>query len=139
MRGRLARRLIASLGIAVLLFTQFAVAAYACSSISGVAGVLSAAASDEAMQMAMPGCEMNAHAGAQRDFNLNLCLQHCKAGDQSVQTLPGISVPPFAALPSFDLVEPVVLSPVAQPHLKTAWAVPVPLPPPLVRFGALRI
>lgn len=136
---RTVKRLIAQIAVAALLFTQFAVAAYACSSTSGVAGVLSAAAADEAMQMAMPGCEMNVQAGAARDFNLNLCLQHCKAGDESVQTLPGIFVPPLAALPSFDLLEPAATQAGPQPHLKTAWAVPVPLPPPLVRFGALRI
>jgi hypothetical protein len=73
------------------------------------------------------------------DNNPNLCLQHCQAGDQSVQTLSHIAVPPLAAVPVLAILEPVLPPTGTQVALRTAWAIQVPLPPPLIRFGVLRI
>lgn len=131
------RRLIAQTAVTVVLFAQLAVAAYACPAIDGPAGVI-AAANAEAMQAAvhaaMPGCDMG-----KSDSNPNLCLQHCQAGDQSVQTLPHIGVPPLAAVPALAVLEPVLTQTGIAVALKTTWSIQVPLPPPLIRFGVLRI
>lgn len=127
------KRLIAQAAVTVLLFAQLAVAAYACPAIDGPAGVI-AAANAEAMHTAMPGCDMG-----KSDSNPNLCLQHCQAGDQSVQTLPHIAVPALAAVPALSFVEPVLTPMSTAVALKTAWFIQVPLPPPLIRFGVLRI
>lgn len=127
------KRLIAQAAVTVVLFAQLAVAAYACPSIDGPAGVI-AAANAEAMHAAMPGCDMG-----KNDSSPNLCLQHCQAGDQSVQTLPHIAVPPLAAVPALSILEPVLTQSGTAVALKTASSIQVPLPPPLLRFGVLRI
>ena len=127
------KRLIAQAAMTVVMFAQLAVAAYACPTLDGPAGVI-AAANAEAMHAAMPRCDMG-----KSDSNPNLCLQHCQAGDQSVQTLPHIAVPPLAAVPSLSIVEPVLPPTGISVALKTAWSIQVPLPPPLIRFGVLRI
>jgi hypothetical protein len=132
------KRLLALSSILALLFAQLAVAAYACPATGGAANVL-AAASDDAMHSAMPGCEMNTSTGEKRDSNPNLCLQHCQAGEQSVQTLPHLPVPAFAAISALTVLEPVLVQTIDALQSRTAWSVQVPLPPPLVRFGVLRI
>ena len=126
-------RLIAKGAIAAFLFAQLAIAAYACPVVQGPAGVI-AAANAQSMHEAMPGCEMGTVVS-----NVNLCLQHCQAGDQSVQTLPQLDVPALAAVASFALPEPAVNHTGTNAVLGTAWSVLVPLPPPLIRFGVLRI
>ncbi len=133
------KRLIAKAGIFALLFTQLTVAAFACPAIDGAAGLLSALQANDAMHSAMPGCEMNSTGGNERVINPNLCLQHCQTGEQSVQTLPHLAVPALPAIPSLIVVEPAVMQSGDVLRLETAWAVPVPLPPPLARFGVLRI
>jgi hypothetical protein len=127
------KRLIAKASVAVLLFAQLAVAAYACPAVDGAARVL-AAVNAAAMQGAMPGCDMG-----NGESNPNLCLQHCQAGDQSVQTLAHVAVPAFAAISTLLIIDPLVLE--AEPGIKlaSAWSAKVPLPPPLFRFGVLRI
>jgi hypothetical protein len=134
MAKQMISRAIAICSIAILLFAQMAATAYACAGINGAAGFGAAIAADAAMHEAMPGCEMN-----KGNQNLNLCLQHCQAGDQSVQTLPHIPVPALAAIPSLIIVEPAVVLTSGELQRKTAWSVVVPLPPPLARFGVLRI
>jgi hypothetical protein len=121
------------MSVIAVLFTQLAVAAYACPAVEGPASVIAAASAD-AMRAAMPGCEMNEVAG-----NPNLCLQHCQAGDQSVQTLPHIAVPPLGAISALSILEPVPTRTGIDATPGTAWAIHVPLPPPLIRFGVLRI
>jgi hypothetical protein len=127
------KRLIARMSATAVLFTQLAVAAYACPAVEGPAAVMAAASAD-AMHAAMPGCEMNEAAGSP-----NLCLQHCQAGDQSVQTLPHLAVPPLAAISALFVLEPVPIRTGTDVTPATAWAIHVPLPPPLIRFGVLRI
>lgn len=133
------KRLIARGAIFTLLFTQLAVAAFACPAINGAAGLVAAIAADDALHSAMPGCEMNSSGQDDRMSNANLCLQHCQSGEQSVQTLPHVAVPPLAAIPSLTVEEPTLVATDDAVLISTAWAVPVPLPPPLARFGALRI
>ena len=125
-------RLIARTAITAVLFAQLAVAAYACPNFEGPAQVIAAATSGD-MHAAMPDCEM-------RDTgNPNLCLQHCQAGEQSVQTLAQTSVPAFAALSTFAVLEPAPLS--FNPGIVALSALPAreTSPPPLLRFGVLRI
>jgi hypothetical protein len=86
------------------------------------------------MQQAMPGCEMDSGSG-----NLNLCLQHCQAGDQSVQTLPHAGVPPLGATPTLVTIAPLLIPEGPGVALRADWSAFVPLPPPLIRFGVLRI
>ena len=126
-------RLIARGAIAAFLFAQLAIAAYACPVIEGPAGAI-AAATAQSIQDTMPGCEMG-----NVESNVNLCLQHCQAGDQSVQTLPQLEVPALVAVPSFALPASVVNDAGTNAVLTTAWSILVPLPPPLSRFGVLRI
>ncbi len=126
------KRLIARASIAAVLFTQLAVAAYACPTLAGPANVISAAIMED-MHAAMPGCEKR------NSGNPNLCLQHCEAGDQSVQTLPQVSVPAFASISTRAVIEPV--QPKSTPGIAVATAAPEreTSPPPLIRFGVLRI
>ena len=129
---RTLKRLIARTGIAVVLFAQLAVAAYACPTVAGPANSIAAATAGD-MHAAMPDCEM-IDIG-----NPNLCSQHCQAGDQSVQTLPQVEVPAFAAVSAFVLIELV------QPNSNSGITVSMTLPerdtspPPITRFGVLRI
>jgi hypothetical protein len=127
------KRIIARIGVAVVLFTQLAVAAYACPAVEGPAAVI-AAASVEAMRTAMPGCEMNDGAATP-----NLCLQHCQAGDQSVQTLPQVAVPAFAAVSLVVVFEPVLAEAGRGNARLPASPTHAVSPPPLIRFGVLRI
>lgn len=126
------KRLIAQTSIAALLFTQLAVAAYACPAPGSPAPTITAALSND-MHAAMPGCELR-DAG-----NPNLCLQHCLAGDQSVQTLAQVPVADFAAISTIVVVAPVPLN--ADHSIAVLWTLPehVTSPPPLIRFGVRRI
>ena len=126
-------RLIAKGAIAAFLFAQLAIAAYACPGTQGPAAAI-AAANAQPVHETMPGCEMD-KAGS----NANLCLQHCQAGDQSVQTLPHIAIPALAAVPLISNLEPIVNGTGTSAVVATAWSILVPLPPPLSRFGVLRI
>ena len=125
------KRVIAKIGIAALLFTQMAVAAYACP-VAPTHERAPATVADD-MHAAMPGC----HKQEQQDDNLNLCLQHCQAGSQSVQTTPQVHVPAMAAI-QLAVIEPVQLE--AAPGITVVSALPErATSPPLVRFRFLRI
>ncbi len=129
---RHSKRLIAKVCIAAVLFAQLAVAAYACPTVEGPAQIFAAATTGD-MHATMPDCEM-------RDTgNPNLCLQHCQAGDQSVQALSQVEIPAFTAIATFAIIEPAHL----QADIEIAFASAVPereqSPPPLVRFRVLRI
>jgi len=128
---RALHRLVAKIGIAAVLFTQLAVAAYACPVLMEPDHNMSARKT-AAGHAAMPGCE-KADAG-----NPNLCLHHCQAGTQSVESAP--QLPMLAASPMLlTLVEAV--QPVAGFGI-TALSVLAERetsPPPLIRFRVLRI
>ena len=127
------KRLIARVSVAAVLFTQLAIAAYACPAVEGPAAVIAAASAD-AMRAAMPGCEMNDGA-----VTPNLCLQHCQAGDQSVQTLPQVAVPAFAAVSLVVVFEPALSDSGHGNAPMSASPAHAASPPPLIRFGVLRI
>jgi hypothetical protein len=131
MSTRAFHRLIAKIGIAAVLFTQLTVAAYACPALTGSDHSMPAAMADD-MHAAMPGCT-KVDAG-----NPNLCLQHCQAGSQSVQTAPQLPIPPAATMP-LTVVEPV--QPVAGLGIAalSVLAERETSPPPLIRFRVLRI
>jgi len=128
---RALHRLIAKIGIAAVLFTQLAVAAYACPVLTGPDHNMSARMAGN-RHASMPGCEKADAA------NPNLCLQHCQAGTQSVESAPQLPMP--AASPMLlTLVEAV--QPVAGFGI-TALSVLAERetsPPPLIRFRVLRI
>lgn len=117
---RFARRITACLAIATLAFSQLAVSAHACP--------MEMAASEQAASDA-GDCDMAA--------NPNLCERHCDYGASSVQSSPPAAmaadlvalpwrVAPFVALP---------FHPAAR-----EWLLPTRIePPPLLRFGVLRI
>src|SRR6266478_2745228 len=87
---RALHRLIAKIGIAAMLFTQLAVAAYACPVLTGPDHNMSARMA--AGHASMPGCEKAEGA------NPNLCLQHCQAGIQSVESAPQLPMPASSAM-----------------------------------------
>jgi hypothetical protein len=120
---RLIRRIAACFAIAALAFAQVAVSAYACP-----AGVAEPTVSAGAT-MTADDCEGSA--------NRNLCEQHCDYGASSVQSSPVVVLAPQVA-PLPWRVEPFVALSFSTPVGE--WLQPTRIePPPLVRFGVLRI
>ena len=119
---RLVRRITALLAIAALAFTQLAVSAYACPKDMP-------AGAHHAAVVSADDCDMPATA--------NLCERHCDYSASSVQSSPApVLAPELVALPW--RLEPFV----ALPFSTTARERLLPPriePPPLVRFGVLRI
>ena len=131
MSTRAFQRLIAKIGVAAVLFTQLAVAAYACPALLGSDNSMPAAIAND-MQTAMPDCE-------ELDVsNPHLCLQHCQAGSQSVQTAVQVSIPPAATM-LLTIVEPVQSILSLGIIALSVFAERETSPPPLIRFGVLRI
>lgn len=128
---RALKRLIAKIGIAAVLFTQLAVAAYACPILVG-ADNSTPVAMAETMDAGMPGCEQ-----VDTD-NPNLCLQHCQADSQSVQTTPQVSIPPVVMMP-IAIIEPVQLVTSLGTTRLPTFLERETSPPRLIRFGVLRI
>jgi hypothetical protein len=126
------KRLIAQTSVVAVLFTQLAVAAYACPAVEGPAKIFSALSAED-MHAAMPGCEMGDSG------NPNLCVQHCQAGDQSVRTTPEVSIPAFAAVSALEIIAPAQLNFHAGITVLSVLTEHATSPPPLVRFGVLRI
>ena len=125
------KRLAARIGIAVLLFAQLAVATYACPVVmnSGeTANVMTA----EDMHVTMPGCEESGSG------NPNLCLEYSQAGSQAVQSTPQAPLPAVVMAPVavVNLPQPAnhpgIIALSMLPERETS-------PPPLLRFGFLRI
>jgi len=128
---RALKRLIAKIGIVAVLFTQLAVAAYACPALMGMDDSMPVAMADT-MDAGMSGCE-------QIDTdNANLCLQHCQAGSQSVQTTPQVSIPPVLMMP-LAIIEPVQPVSSLQKAVLPDFLERETSPPRLIRFGVLRI
>ncbi len=131
MLTRAIKNFAARIGIAVLLFAQLAVAAYACPTVltSGeIANVLTA----EDMHLSMPGCE-EADRG-----NPNLCLEYSQVGRQAVATAPQAPLPAvfMTVVAVVDLPPPEHQSRITVPSLLPERE---SAPPPLLRFGFLRI
>jgi hypothetical protein len=107
--------LLSSILVGAVLFTQLSVAAYACPrEASGTQQDKASVDVGQAMQ-AMPGCEhmedmaetSQTRQTRQAPVNLNLCVEHCHFGHQSVNHTEGPSVPP-ATLTSFFVIAPVL-------------------------------
>ena len=91
--------------IGVLLFAQFAVAGYACPSVSGMAsmsdgnsGSVVAAAAAPAKASAATSAEMPSGWDQIDRGAANLCVEHCRFGQQTADTAPAPVV--HAALPT---------------------------------------
>lgn len=112
----------------MLLFLQLAVSAYACNMVS-FGGAITAA---NAVQESPMECDGSAYARSK------LCEQHCRQGAQSVDTQPH-AAPLIPVLPVIGVVGPsdTHLRAVSKVH-RSRLVIQVD-PPPLVRFGALRI
>jgi hypothetical protein len=124
--SRIGRRNVAWLCLSALLYLQLAVAAYACpapdSSPPAIANLASAAQPCQGMDQGSP----------------KLCEQHCLQSSQSVDTQPHSTVN-APVLPLIAIVVPPDLHLPARSGFHRALLVKVVDPPPLVRFGALRI
>jgi hypothetical protein len=105
-----------------LLSLQFAVAAYACPSSPDTSSVAAAMMPCESMDQSQP----------------KLCEQHCAQAARSVDTQPHstINVP---VVPVMLVAVPSLLALRASARSYDAAHVTVVDPPPLVRFGVLRI
>src|ERR1700737_24616 len=124
--SRIGQKKVAWLCLSAVLFLQLAVAAYPCPPPEGrpaaVAAVVPAAQPCAGMDQERP----------------KLCEQHCAQNSQSVDTQPhsNINAPvlPLSAV----VVQPDLYLP-TRPSVYGALLVTVVDPPPLVRFGVLRI
>lgn len=131
MLTRAVKRVAAIVGIAALLFSQLAVAAYACPTVMN-SGELTQVMTAEDMHAAMPDCE-ESDSG-----NPNLCLEYSQAGSQAVQSTPQAPLPAviMTAVAVVDLPQPAnhtgIITLSMLPERETS-------PPPLLRFGFLRI
>jgi hypothetical protein len=115
------RKAVAWIALSVLLFLQLAVSAYACTMSSPAAG-----------------SAVSAHCDGDRTQPSKLCEQHCLQGTQSVDTQPQAG--PLS--PVLPIIRIVGQSDVCVPVLREADRARLVLrfdPPPLVRFGVLRI
>jgi hypothetical protein len=119
---RLVRRIAACLAIATLAFAQLAVSAYACPTRHQDGAAPSHDAATE-------HCTKVA--------TTNLCERHCDYGNSSLQSAPPAAIAPdLAPLPW--RIE-LVAAPAVERRACKALAPDRTEPPPLVRFGVLRI
>lgn len=133
------RSVIAWIVLLGILFSQVAIAAYAC---PWLVGPTTGAPASEQVGDDMAGmpCEGAAQqAGIELDANQpGLCVQHCTQGSQSVDTSP-----PLAFLPALVLAFVLPALEVSE-SLRDDYAQPPGLaqltePPPFLRTGRLRI
>jgi len=89
--SRAIRKSISRMLMGVLLFAQLAVASYACPSSRGMDSV--AMSTSIPMSSMPPGCDQIDPEAA------NLCVEHCRQGQQSVDTAPAPAVSP--GIPTF--------------------------------------
>lgn len=85
--GPRTRRLWSGCLIAALLFMQLATAAYACPLLSKQGN------STLSMSATLPCAEMMAQGKVAGDEQPGLCIEHCKAGSQSVERAPAVPAP----------------------------------------------
>ena len=129
---RALKRVVARLSIAAVLLTQFALASYACPMPAGAGENMAAVMADD-VHAGMAGCDK----GVNNDTNM--CLQHCHPANQSVQTHNDVSVPAATATASLAVVEFEQLTSELPRRILFASQERETSPPPLVRFGTLRI
>ncbi len=127
---RLSRALRKSIGrvlIGVLFFAQFAVAAYACLSVSSMASI---SADDSGSVAAGPAAPVKTTATKAADMPAgcdqldvdaaNLCTEHCHYGQQRADTVPAPTVP--AAMPT--LLYTLRLEPAHMPRSGRSFPAP---------------
>ena len=124
---RMGRRYVAWVCLGALLYLQLAVAALACSTQTAVgmpptATPASAAQPCQGMDQEHP----------------KLCEQHCMQASQSVDTQPHSAVN-APVLPLIAVIDRADLHRLTRPSVDQTLLVKVVDPPPLVRFGVLRI
>jgi hypothetical protein len=125
--SRVGRKKIAWLCLSALLFMQLATAAYACPTLKDGGMPTSAAAGPADQPCPMTDQEQP-----------KLCEQHCVHGSQSVDTQPHSTVnAPILPLLAV-VIQPDFLLPAGR-GIYGPLLVAIVGPPPLVRFGALRI
>jgi hypothetical protein len=124
---RIGRRNIAWVCLSALLYLQLAVAAYACSTQTDVGPSMST----NLASVAQP-CQ-----GMDQEHP-KLCEQHCIQASQSVDTQPHSTVN-TPVLPLIAVVDQPDLHLPIRPSVDQALLVKAVDPPPLVRFGVLRI
>ena len=115
----------------MLLFLQLTVAAYACNAPQADSDNMMVAASGSAA--AAQPCD-----GMNKQSSSKLCEQHCLQASQSVDTQPHTGI----ASPVLSLMTIVIAIDERMPpaiNMQRALLAPVVDPPPLVRFGVLRI
>ena len=125
--SRSRRKSVAWLCLSALLFLQLAVAAYACPTL-----VNADAAALMHSDAAMPSCP------GMHDQVPKLCEQHCVVDAQSVDTQPHSAII-APVLPLMTVVIPSDLRHTIAPAFRGDSFPTVVDPPPLVRFGVLRI
>jgi hypothetical protein len=122
------RKRVAWLCMSALLFLQLAVAAYACPMpMDGSTSAMAAATTAEAQPCPMTDQERS-----------KLCEQHCIQASQSVDTQPHSAVYP-PVLPLLGVVAWPDVPLATGSKSQRAFVVTGVDPPPLVRFGVLRI
>jgi len=125
--SRLGQKKVAWLCLSAVLFLQVAVTAYACPTRTD--GVIAMVAADFSAAEPCPNMDQE---------RPKLCEQHCVHNSQSVDTQPhsNINAPvlPLIAI----VVQPDSHLP-TRPSIYGALLVAVVEPPPLIRFGVLRI
>src|SRR5216683_440640 len=125
--SRIERKKVAWLCLSAVLFLQLAVAAYACP--TSMDGSTATAAAVVPAAQPCPGMDQE---------RPKLCEQHCAQTSQSVDTQPHSNInPPVLPLIAI-VVQPDLYLP-TRPSIYGALLVTVVDPPPLVRFGVLRI
>lgn len=125
------RRPIVRFVIALLLFMQMAVAAYACPNLAKIYEPFPVM-SDAAVEMKGNCSQMLNPA------HPNLCLQHCQQGSQATadasQPAPLlVDLPLRAMISAAELTRELVL-----PELLPEFLARTTVPPPSIRFGAFR-
>lgn len=129
---RSVKRLIAKACMAILLFMQLAVAAYACPGLLAAGSDALGTMPATIQQTDMAGC---AKIDAR---NPNICVQYWQAGNQSVEIAPQIHVPPTAVL-RLAVIEPVQPASASGVTILPLLLERATAPPPSIRFGVLRI
>lgn len=97
--------------IGVLLFAQFAVAAYACPGLSASGGMTAVLAAHPDAPMDAVKASRCDEMGQMDSSAPNVCLEHCRAGHHSSDTAPAPIV--AAMTPALLYVLPTDLEPVA--------------------------
>lgn len=127
------RSLFAWIALLGIIFSQLAVAAYACPVLNPASA--SAQMESQRDMAGMPCAEMDRGNDAGQTA---LCVQHCDQGSQTVGSAQAADFQP--ALVLLLIVPPLSLSePAGETHMQASLLARTTSPPPLWRSGRLRI